>query len=314
MGCGILRLARSSSHAPDRSQAESTPVQPGASRAGQAVLTQGAEGPPADAGSGPWPLLQSAERVGALLLAFTPGVGVLVRWIALSSHPNVNPAFEIALAAPLGVLIVVGLLALFPAFAPYVFTLGVRLRRRKPRLSRRFARRLALGLILSSLVPFILFFLFYPRAWIVVLLAAPPSAWAAVKTARLSETARVSYTRLLPLAAILALSGVVTSSLGQIYFFSAYYQFRPSTMLASGAYLSLGDTSQVRYLLSCENTDGPVTAVDLETIESATYDTEVADGPSLWEILTEGQPVELGALLLCGSTRGSPTQSGPSMP
>jgi len=56
--------------------------------------------------------IRVAGEVAALGALLLPGTGFVLRWMAFALDPGIEPAFRIALAAPVGVLTATGLAAL----------------------------------------------------------------------------------------------------------------------------------------------------------------------------------------------------------
>jgi hypothetical protein len=108
------------------------------------------------------------------------------------------------------------------------------------------------------------------------------------------STRRISWTGLVPVAAVLAIAGVLSFGLGgQVTFTVEKVTFMPSSTMAEGSYFDLGRTSQSIFLTSCDDPQTlliiPQDVVALEIVQGA------PKAPSFWEIIRPPRPADMPA-------------------
>jgi hypothetical protein len=188
-----------------------------------------------------------------LVTVLLPATGFLIRYVAFSANPlTTGPAEVLALAAPISQLAVTGFYSVFLALLMFGIAALYQLAERLPEPSQRWARFLAIAILVVLAV----FMLLVAWADAIDYLIAPVAAFGAVIITyhQLHRRGRrLTYRHggwlVIPVLAL----GVASYGLGYNPggITVANYRFAPSAQLSDGRFVQLGENGSTVFLQSC---------------------------------------------------------------
>jgi hypothetical protein len=239
-------------------------------------------------------------KVIGLGAATLPAIGFGVRYLALRLGPAPGPSGALALATPLGTLLLTGFEALSPAlFFSALTVLVARLRwkpklLKRPHLRRGKDRKVAFALMTVATVAFLL-----------LLVTAPfPSGGLAFIAGVGTGGVFMSFvggsypiSRLWFPTLILAATTTLGAGLsgGLVGVTTGYYRFTPEVRLQDGWYVQLGESGNTIYLYSCAKPSSGTLALEDNSVQTITFSQAAPSRPpSLLAVAVGGEPLRLG--------------------